>query len=81
MPSLGSRLPVNLVVSVPGHILTEPFKFAPLADLALRVNAERASIEKQRREILTLGQQVGIALLILLMGVALFNDIARQISG
>jgi len=27
-----------------------------------------------------LGQQVGIALLILLMGVALFNDIARQIS-
>jgi regulator of sigma E protease len=27
------------------------------------------------------GQQVGIALLILLMGVALFNDIARQISG
>lgn len=28
-----------------------------------------------------LGQQVGIALLILLMGVALFNDIARQITG
>ncbi|HVY82804.1 MAG TPA: RIP metalloprotease RseP [Steroidobacteraceae bacterium] len=27
------------------------------------------------------GQQVGIALLILLMGVALFNDIARQVSG
>ncbi len=27
-----------------------------------------------------LGQQVGIALLILLMGVALFNDIARQFS-
>ena len=27
------------------------------------------------------GQQVGIALLILLMGVALFNDIARQITG
>ncbi|HEU4623909.1 MAG TPA: RIP metalloprotease RseP [Steroidobacteraceae bacterium] len=27
------------------------------------------------------GQQVGIALLILLMGVALFNDIARQIGG
>jgi regulator of sigma E protease len=26
------------------------------------------------------GQQVGIALLILLMGVALFNDIARQLS-
>jgi regulator of sigma E protease len=26
------------------------------------------------------GQQVGIALLILLMGVALFNDIARQFS-
>jgi regulator of sigma E protease len=27
-----------------------------------------------------LGQQVGIALLVLLMGVALFNDIARQIN-
>jgi regulator of sigma E protease len=27
------------------------------------------------------GQQLGIALLILLMGVALFNDIARQVSG
>ena len=26
------------------------------------------------------GQQVGIALLVLLMGVALFNDIARQFS-
>jgi membrane-associated protease RseP (regulator of RpoE activity) len=27
-----------------------------------------------------LGQQVGIALLIVLMGVALYNDIARQFS-
>jgi regulator of sigma E protease len=27
-----------------------------------------------------LGQQVGIALLVLLMGVALFNDIARQFN-
>jgi regulator of sigma E protease len=27
-----------------------------------------------------LGQQVGIALLVVLMGVALFNDIARQLN-
>ena len=55
MPSLGRRLPVNLVVSVPGYVLAEPFKFAPLADLPVRVDAEGTAIKKQRRKILPLG--------------------------
>jgi regulator of sigma E protease len=49
-----------------GQILLQLIEWAKGAPLS-----ERAQI---------IGQQVGIALLILLLGVALFNDIARQFS-
>jgi len=52
--------PVNFIVAVAGHILAQFFELASFAQLPLRMDAERAAIQKQRRHIFSFGQQIWI---------------------
>src|SRR5260370_2901807 len=51
---------MDLIKAVPGNVLAELFEIAAFADLALGVQPERSSIQKKRRELFALGEQVRI---------------------
>ena len=46
---------MDLVEAVAGDVIAELLELAALADLALGVEAERAAVQKQRREIASFG--------------------------
>src|SRR6187455_1592811 len=60
MAAFGGRLPMNLVVAVARNIFAELFKIASFSDLSLRVNPEGAAVQKQRGQIFSFAEQIGI---------------------
>ena len=58
--SLGRGFPMDLVIAVAMNVVAQLLEIAALADLALRVCAEAAAIEKQSGNALPFGKQVRI---------------------
>src|SRR6185369_16188410 len=60
MAAFGGGFPVDFIVTVAGNVFAQFLKLPAFADLPLGVQTEGAAIEKQRRQTLSLGEQVGV---------------------
>src|SRR5262249_37886841 len=60
MAALGRSLPMDFVGGISWNVFAQLFEFAALSDLALRMQAKGAAIEKQSGEMFSLGEQVGV---------------------
>ena len=60
MAALGGGFPVDVLEAVAGDVFAELLEVAPAPDLALGVDAERAAIQEQRGEAVSILGEVWI---------------------